>query len=84
MIEILYKSCDGVRLRRKFKTLKGAQRFAQLYVGPHPEIGTRYAVSPEGIGIVYVAGATLDEIFPETTDVKQHDSDDRSEPHACL
>lgn len=64
-IIVRYSSCDGYSERRKFKTLKGAQKFAHKWVGEHPEIGSSYAVSGEGIGKVTVSGCSLRELFPE-------------------
>jgi hypothetical protein len=66
MIVVTYKSIDRCYKRRSFKTLAGAQGFAHLMVGPHPEIGTifQYAVSSDGIGKVEVRGASLEELFP--------------------
>jgi hypothetical protein len=64
-ITVLYTSIDRCRTRRKFKTLKGAQKFAHHLIGAHPEIGFHYAVSGDGIGKVQVTGATLAELFPD-------------------
>lgn len=63
-ITVCYLACDGARKARSFTTIKGAAKFAQEWVGPTPEIGTGYAVSPDGIGRVTVDGATLAELFP--------------------
>jgi hypothetical protein len=63
-ITVYYSACDGYQTRRTYKTLKGAQKFAHLYVGPHPEFGSHYAVSDDGIGSISVVGATLSELFP--------------------
>ena len=49
-IVVTYSSVDRCRKRSKFKTLRGAQAFAQNWIGSHPEIGSRYAVSGDGIG----------------------------------
>ncbi len=64
-IIVRYLACDRTRMNRRFKTLKGAQRFAQERVGEAPEIGGWYAVSFDGIGRVTVEGATLEELFPK-------------------
>jgi hypothetical protein len=63
-IKITYQACDGFVCRKAFKTLAGAQRYAQRMIGRHPEIGCGYAVSGDGIGTIRVQGATLAEIFP--------------------
>lgn len=63
-ITVYYESLDRCSKTRKFKTLAGAQRFAQKWVGKHPEIGTTYAVSGDGIGKITVVGASLADLFP--------------------
>lgn len=65
VITVQYTACDGSRLRRRFKTLKGARYFAQLYVGAHPEIGPLYAVSGDGVGRIEVEGCSLADLFPK-------------------
>ena len=75
MITTHYSAIDGFRARRTFKTLKGAQKYAQERVGKHPDIATGwgYAVSDDGIGKITVEGAlveggrriTLADLFPE-------------------
>ena len=64
-IFVVYSSIDGCHLQRVFETLADAQAFAHYYVGAHPEQGSNYAVSADGVGKVVVTGATLDELFPE-------------------
>ena len=68
-IKVLYRACDGARIMRSFKTLAGAQKFAQNYVGRFPDMGGGYAVSSDGIGTVrVVAGShTLADLFPSQT-----------------
>lgn len=66
-ITVVYRSVDGCRIKKKFKTLPGAQKFAAKYVGKHPEIGSSYAVSGDGVGKVEVWGTTLAEMFPAPT-----------------
>jgi hypothetical protein len=58
---------DGFRKTRSFQSLKGAQKFAQEWVGETPEISRTfgYAVSADGIGKVTVRGATLLDLFPD-------------------
>jgi hypothetical protein len=63
-IKIGYRACDGFGKSKTFKTLAGAQRYAQRMIGRHPEIGCGYAVSGDGIGTIRVQGATLADIFP--------------------
>jgi len=65
-IKVSYSAVDAPNRRatRTYATLKGAMTFAHNWVGPHPEIGSGYAVSGDGIGKVTVRGATLAELFP--------------------
>jgi len=63
-IKLRYESVDGVRKTRTFKTVKGAKRFADTWVGTHPDLGGSYAVSQDGIGkIVVLSGITLRQLF---------------------
>lgn len=64
MITVIYTAVDRVRIRRNYKTLDGARKFAAYYVGEHPEIGSNYAMAGDGIGKVRVMGATLSDLFP--------------------
>lgn len=64
-ITVVYRSIDRYRERRTFKTIEGARKFAHKWVGAHPEIGSTYAVSGDGMGKVTVNGATLADLFPE-------------------
>lgn len=67
-ITLLYTSIDHVRTRRTFATLAGAIAFAERKVGPTPELGSHYAVSPDGIGkIEVVRGTALASLFPALT-----------------
>ena len=63
MITVFYESIDGARQRRTFKTPEGARKFAVLKVGEHPEVGTGYAVSGDGVGKVTVEGCTIAALF---------------------
>jgi hypothetical protein len=65
-IKVHYSSIDGCRETRTFKTLKGARRYAQEMVGEHPEMGSRYAVSGDGVGKVTITamGHSLASLFP--------------------
>jgi len=62
-ISVTYESIDHCRKTRKFKTLKGAQAFAQKYVGKHPEMGSFYAVSGDGVGKITAHGVNLTDLF---------------------
>jgi len=64
-IKVHYTSIDRFSQTRSFKTLEGARRYAERYVGPHPEVSYWYAVSPDGVGKVTVTGdATVHDLFP--------------------
>lgn len=75
MAEIIvnYLAVDGASMRRKYKTLKGAQKFAHRFVGAHPEIGSYYAISGDGVGRVTCAGCTLRELFPPAAASKEQE-----------
>jgi len=64
MIAIRYRTVDGANVRRTFQTINGARRFAHKWVGAHPEIGTRYAISGDGVGKITCEGCSLDDLFP--------------------
>lgn len=63
-ISVSYASVDGYRTARRFKTIGGARRFAHEFVGEHPEMGSFYAVSGDGVGKVTVQGCTIADLFP--------------------
>jgi len=69
-IRVRYSSIDRYSESRRFKTLAGAQRYAQKFVGETPEISGAfsYAVSADGIGKITVSGATLAELFPSSAE----------------
>lgn len=67
MIEVSYRSIDHYGETRRFKTLAGARRYAQRRIGPHPELGSFYAISGDGVGRIAVCGASLRDLFPELT-----------------
>jgi hypothetical protein len=62
-ITVRYSSIDRFRETRRFKTLDGARKYATNWVGENAELGSRYAVSFDGIGKVEVEGCTLQELF---------------------
>jgi len=72
-ITIRYQSLDRFSRTRRFKTLAGAQKFAQKWVGQHPEISEafRYAVSFDGVGKVTCSGCDIAELFPSNTKVSE-------------
>jgi hypothetical protein len=65
-IKVTYQSVDRFRMARSFRTIEGARAFAQRRLGPHPDLGSGYAVSFDGIGTITVQGARLADLFPET------------------
>lgn len=73
-IEVIYSSIDGVRKARTFKTISGARKFAETWVGKTPEIGFGYAVCNFGVGRITCDGCDLVGLFPalqETAEVRQ-------------
>lgn len=65
-IVVTYRAVDGFRKRAQFKTLKGAQAFAQKWIGATPELGGSYAVSGDGVGKIAVDGdAKVADLFPK-------------------
>ena len=51
-IYVTYCSIDGAQITKKYKTLKGARKFIEYWVG-HPEpSGLYHAVSGDGVGVV--------------------------------
>jgi hypothetical protein len=65
IIRVCYSSIDRFRKVATFKTLAGARKFAQKWVGQHPEIGSHYAVSGDGVGKITVEGLLSDPQNPE-------------------
>ena len=63
-ITVSYRTCDRYGESRSFATLAGARSYAIRKIGPHPEIGTSYAVSPCGTAVIRVKGTTLESLFP--------------------
>ena len=66
-IKVTYSTIDRFRKVARFVKIENARAFAHKWVGPHPEIGSGYVVSGDGIGKIQVEGATLAELFPERT-----------------
>lgn len=64
-IKVRYSAIDGFRKARSFETVEGARRFAVERVGEHPEIGSSYAISGDGIGKITVQGISLAALFGE-------------------
>ena len=62
-IQVAYHSVDGYQETKFYKTLKGAQRYAQRMVGAHPEMGGNYAISGDGVSKV-ASNISLRELFP--------------------
>lgn len=63
-IIVRYSSIDHFSETRRFATLAGAQAYAHRRIGPHPDQGSGYAVSDDGVGKITVRGATLGTLFP--------------------
>lgn len=72
-IIVRYSSIDsyGRSKRRVFKTLATARRYAQKWVGRHPDLGSSYAISGDGVGKITVSGdATLTELFADDSETR--------------
>lgn len=68
-IRLYFSTIDNCRSVKTFKSLKGAQKAAWDRVGKHPEIGSNYAISSDGIAKVVVSGdATMAQLFPPAPD----------------
>lgn len=70
-ITIRYASIDGCHHTKVYKTLEGAQKFAQEKVGTTPDLGSHYAVSFDGIGKITVEGCVILDLFPEHVEARE-------------
>ena len=68
MITVRYSTIDHFTKTRRFKTLAGARRFAQRYLGERPELGRLYAVSGDGWGKIEAEGIPVADLFPALSD----------------
>ena len=68
MITVRYSTIDHFTKTRRFKTLAGARRFAQRYLGERPELGRLYAVSGDGWGKIEAEGCLVSDLFPALSD----------------
>lgn len=66
-ISVTYSSIDRFRQTRSFRTLAAARSYAARWVGAHPEFGSSYAISDDGVGKITVRGASLAELFGVAT-----------------
>jgi hypothetical protein len=62
-ITVRYSAVDGFRQTRKFKTVSGARRYAEKWVGASPDMGNFYAVSSDGVGTISVSGIRVGQLF---------------------
>ena len=62
-IVVHYSTIDHFSKRRTFATLAGARRFAQKYLGEHPEQGNELCRQLDGVGKITVDGASLADLF---------------------
>jgi len=75
IIKVRYLSVDGCSKSRQFKTLKGARKFAHECVGEHPDLGSCYAVSFDGVGRI-TTNIPLQELFSPREEEKDYGPDD--------
>ncbi len=66
MIKATYTSIDRVRISRKFQTLKGAAKFVDKWTG-FADYDRFQAVSFDGIGVVRITGATIQQLKDSLT-----------------
>ena len=79
VINVYLSTLDGHRESRRFATIKGARAYAQRKIGPHPEIGSGYAVSPWGDAKITVSGCTLETLFDQEAELTGDSADYASE-----
>jgi len=65
MFSLLYTSIDGVEISHECDNLDEARAFAHKWVGRHPEMGSFYAISGDGVGKIECFGCPLEDLFPE-------------------
>jgi hypothetical protein len=65
-IRVHYNAIDHFSQSRSFKTLAAARRYAQKWVGPHPDTTGWYAVSFDGVGRI-TANVPMTDLFPPET-----------------
>lgn len=89
-IRVTYRSIDHFSKSATFKTLAGAQKFAQKWVGETPEVSVFvpcYAVSGDGVGKITVSGAPILDLFPrlqaEASPWVDPDGDGYDSEHVC-
>ena len=63
-IMVTYTAIDGTREDDAFDTIEEASTWARTWIGNHPEIGSTYAVSADGIGKIEVMGCEIADLFP--------------------
>jgi len=65
VIKVKYISIDsyGRGEWKTFKTLQGARKFAQYWIGRNPEMGSTYAISGDGVGKIVADGVALKDLF---------------------
>ena len=66
-IRVKLTTTDRYYKSGRFKTLKGAIKFAVKYVGEAPEVSTafQYAVSGDGTAKITVVGCSISDLFPK-------------------
>jgi len=63
-IHLIFSTYDGIRAHHRFDALAEARAFSHNWIGRHPEIGSTYAISEDGVAKVEVVfGTTLEELF---------------------
>lgn len=65
MIKLRFSTIDGIRKTKRFKTVAGARKAAQDWLGKDAVIGGYYAISGDGVVKVTAEGCTLADLFGE-------------------
>ncbi|KKK94971.1 hypothetical protein LCGC14_2677530 [marine sediment metagenome] len=64
MITIRYQAGDGYTESKSFDNVQAARKWAEKWVGKHPEIGLgTYAISDDGISVITAHGVSIYRLF---------------------
>lgn len=74
---------EGGSARKTFKTLAGAQKYAQGRIGAHPDMGGSYAVDNYGSCKITVSGTSLRSLFPTHEEIAAAAPKQKWPCHVC-
>ena len=66
LIKLVYRAIDGAVKKQTFTDIEKVRVWARHWVGEHPEIGSDYAVSSDGIATIRAYGISIEELFQIT------------------